>query len=158
MELSSLVLYQEFHVLLVIEGDHDSAGGIVMPYVIYYTSYYCYILLLRMRIVPFLLPLIWKDGVICHNPKLGAIKGLNGYTFKQQYAKSLGMLVLMESKWSHVANVQAVSEEPAASRGLVSMASLILRWEMSELTPRVEIWQISIAGGVAFLPVEGEGK
>ena len=38
------------------------------------------------------------------------------------------------------------------------MASLILPWEMSELTPRVEIWQISMAGGVAFLPVEGEGN
>ena len=29
--------------------------------------------------VPFLLPLLSKDGVICHNPKLGEIEGLNGY-------------------------------------------------------------------------------
>ena len=34
---------------------HSNQCTCVMPYVIYYTSYYCYILLLRMRIVPFLL-------------------------------------------------------------------------------------------------------
>ena len=53
---------------------------------------------------------------------------------------------------------KVVLEEPATSRRFVSMASLIVPWEMSELTPRVEIWQISMAGGVAFLPVEVEGK
>jgi len=51
--------------------------------------------------------------------------------FKQQYAKSL---VLMEWRRLHVTDVQAVSEERATSRRFVSMATLILPWEMPELT------------------------
>ena len=38
-----------------------------------------------------------------------------------------------------MANVQAVSEEPATSRRFVSMASFIQPWEMSEITSRVYI-------------------
>ena len=68
--------------------------------------------------------------------------------------------ILTELRWSYASNVWVVSEESDTSRNLLSMASLILPWEMSGLTLLYECIYTKYTKytslGVWHLPAAGE--